>query len=150
MSGHLERFKGTIEKLCDVDTTGLSDWVLSIPENELSKLSDAGRWEWRYEVVRLVQALLENYPGAVSLGAGLWTMEAGQVHPAHCDEMRHEWLVRLHVPILTNDSVVFTMDDGEHRMKVGTAYKFNALAKHAVANGGKTPRVHFVLDIGKD
>lgn len=143
----LKRFDGTITKLCDVRVASYAAWLKKIPAAEWPKLSDPSRWCLQFQP--LSDLLMAKYPGAVSLGTGLLTMEPGQVHPAHRDEMRDDWLVRLHVPIVTNPGVVFTMDDGEHRMKVGAAYEFNTLAAHAVVNGGKTPRVHFVLDVGR-
>jgi hypothetical protein len=39
------------------------------------------------------------------------------------------------------------MDDGEHHMKVGNAYRFNPTARHEVENRGETPRFHYVTDI---
>jgi hypothetical protein len=72
-----------------------------------------------------------HYPGCSVSGVGYFVLEPGQVH----------------VPVTTNDKVIFTMDDGEHHMEVGKAYRFNTLATHAVANGGKTARVHLVFDV---
>jgi hypothetical protein len=87
------------------------------------------------------------YPGCAVSGIGVWDMEPGQVHPAHRDEQPPYWIARIHVPLITNPGVVFTMEDGEHRMEVGKAYRMNTLATHAVANHGDTTRVHLVFDI---
>jgi hypothetical protein len=90
------------------------------------------------------------FPGCAISGIGVWEMEPGQVHPAHWDEQPPYWITRIHVPLITNPKVVFTSDEGDFRMKVGKAYSFNTKAMHAVANHGKTTRVHLVFDIRKD
>lgn len=147
----LKRFAGTIEKLCDVDVVSLSRWASGLPAHCLPELSDLKYLDWgeRADVKALVADLMAHYPGGKQLGFGLWLMWPGQVHHAHRDQMRDEWVVRLHVPVITNNGVVFTMDDGDHRMALGSAYQFNALATHAVFNGGDTVRLHFMMDVGE-
>jgi hypothetical protein len=123
------RFVGTIERFASVDVSEL-DW--SKDEN--------GR--------QIAEGLTSRfYPGCSVSGVGFFLMDPGQVHPAHQDEQPPYWVTRVHVPIRTNDGVVFTMDDGEHRMEVGKAYRMNTLATHAVANHGDTIRVHLVFDV---
>jgi hypothetical protein len=124
------RFVGTIERFAEVDVSGLD-----ISDNE------SGR--------PIAEALTARfYPGCRVSGVGFFVMEPGQVHPAHKDIQPPYWVTRVHVPVTTNDKVIFTMDDGEHRMEVGKAYRFNTLATHAVVNSGKTARVHLVFDVG--
>lgn len=142
----MERFTGTIEKLCDVDVKRYVKFVLGIPQSDWPKLTDPAKCGWAEEFQPLTERLMGYFPDCVS-AVGLWYMAPGQVHPAHTDEQDHKWRVRLHVPIITNLGVIFTMDDGEHHMKVGSAYQFNTLARHAVENRGKTPRLHFVMDV---
>jgi hypothetical protein len=74
-------------------------------------------------------------------------MEPGQIHPEHTDEQNDAWITRIHAPLITNERVFVRMADGDHYLKVGSAYQFNTLAWHGVYNLGKTPRVHFVLDV---
>jgi hypothetical protein len=116
------RFAGTIEYLCDVDLT-------------------KSHAEIAEEVIS------EFYPGCAVSGIGVWEMEPGLVHPDHWDDQPLYWLTRVHVPLVTNPSVVFTMEDGEHHMEVGKAYRMNTLSVHAVANKGETARTHLVFDI---
>lgn len=116
-----DRFTGTIECLGEVDATAEPGSV-------------AG------ELVR------RFYPDC-RFSYGLWNMEPGQVHPAHIDQQPPEWLARIHVPLKTNAGVVFTMEDGDHHMEVGKAYRVNTLRTHAVANRGNTERVHLVIEV---
>jgi hypothetical protein len=123
------RFVGTIERFAEVDIGELD------PSND-----ESGR--------PIAEALTARfYPGCSVSGVGFFVMEPGQVHPAHCDEQPPYWVTRVHVPITTNPGVIFTMDDGEHRMEVGKAYRMNTLVTHAVENGGDTSRIHLVFDV---
>ena len=116
-----DRFAGTIEELGPIDVTE--------PIEEIAR--------------RLVDRF---YPGC-GFALGAWTMEPGQAHPAHIDQQPPYWLARIHVPLETNKDVVFVMDDGEHRLEVGKAYRMNTLRRHAVENRGATMRVHLVIDV---
>lgn len=55
--------------------------------------------------------------------------------------------VRLHIPIITNDKVKFTVDDKDYHLKEGRLYYVNFSKKHYVRNDGKEPRTHLVLDL---
>lgn len=55
--------------------------------------------------------------------------------------------VRLHIPIVTNDRVVFTVDGKRIHMKEGHLYYVNFSKKHYVKNDGDAARTHLVLDL---
>jgi hypothetical protein len=55
--------------------------------------------------------------------------------------------VRLHIPIVTNDKVVFTVDGKKVQMKAGRLYYVNFSKKHYVKNDGDAARTHLVLDL---
>ena len=55
--------------------------------------------------------------------------------------------VRLHIPIVTNDKVVFTVDGKQIQMKAGRLYYVNFSKKHYVRNDGAEARTHLVLDL---
>ncbi len=61
-------------------------------------------------------------------------------------------LVRLHVPIITNPDVKFTVwdyhgDEVITHMKLGNLYYLDTRKPHSAKNGGDTTRIHLVLDI---
>ena len=128
-----ECFTGTIEPFAEVDTAGVQDH----------------HWEtWADALVPLAVDLTEkHYPNCVMGGTGLFILDPGQMHPVHTDIQPPEWVVRVHIPMLTNPYCFAAMDDGYHQMDVGKAYRFNTRRPHAVANAGKTVRVHLVFDI---
>lgn len=55
--------------------------------------------------------------------------------------------VRLHVPIRTNDQVVFHLGGRLIRMAPGRLYYCDFTRPHFVRNDGPTPRIHLVLDL---
>jgi hypothetical protein len=55
-------------------------------------------------------------------------------------------LARLHIPIVTDPAVVFTLDGEEVHFDAGAAWYMNANCLHAVRNGSAHARVHLVLD----
>jgi quercetin dioxygenase-like cupin family protein len=55
-------------------------------------------------------------------------------------------LARLHIPIVTDPAVVFTLDGEEVHFSAGGTWYMNANCLHAVRNGSARERVHLVLD----
>jgi Aspartyl/Asparaginyl beta-hydroxylase len=55
-------------------------------------------------------------------------------------------LVRLHIPILTNDRVDFFLDAGKLMMQPGECWYLDLSLPHWVENHGSTARVHLVID----
>jgi len=143
----IERFAGTIEKLCELDVSPYVELIKSVPVVDWPKMADPTFMGLGSKFQPLADQILAFYPGCSFTGIGLWSMEAGQTQATHKDDQPPNWLVRVHVPIVTNDGVIFTMADGPHHMEVGFAYRFNTLTDHAVENNGKEARLHFVMDI---
>lgn len=55
--------------------------------------------------------------------------------------------VRLHVPIVTNGKVVFTVAGKDYHLSAGRLHYVNFSKKHYVRNDGDEPRTHLVLDL---
>lgn len=55
-------------------------------------------------------------------------------------------LFRVHVPIITNEQVRFSLNDEVLIMYAGEVWYTNVNLPHGVINGGSTNRVHMVLD----
>lgn len=53
---------------------------------------------------------------------------------------------RVHVPIITNDQVRFTVGGETLNMPEGEIYEINNRRVHSVCNEGNEPRVHLILD----
>ena len=53
---------------------------------------------------------------------------------------------RIHIPIITNDLVTFTVGGEERNLKAGTMYEINNLRTHGVQNNSNENRMHLILD----
>jgi hypothetical protein len=53
---------------------------------------------------------------------------------------------RVHVPLITNDQVDFTINDEVFHLSEGVAYEVSNLDYHSVVNRSTEDRVHFIFD----
>lgn len=78
----------------------------------------------------------------------LLNLAAGAVIKPHCDhELSFEQgEARLHIPLITNADVAFYIQEQRVMMQTGECWYINANLRHQVTNGGKTDRIHLVID----
>ena len=68
--------------------------------------------------------------------------------PIHSDTNYHWYKrVRIHIPIITDENVLFYCGDKHVHMEAGQAWIFDSWKYHRVHNDGETLRVHLVIDI---
>lgn len=85
--------------------------------------------------------------GAVWGRCRLMRLEPGAVVPAHVDvDFYWRTHIRIHVPIVTNPHVDFTVDDQTVHMAAGDCWVFDTFARHTVRNNGSERRTHLVMD----
>ena len=77
----------------------------------------------------------------------LMGLAAGSNVPRHND-LHYYWRthLRIHVPVITNPGVVFTVGDDSVHMAAGECWVFDSFTHHEVRNTGSERRVHMVLD----
>lgn len=86
-------------------------------------------------------------PGGNAIRRLLTRLGAGRRIPLHRDTgFSLECSHRVHVPIVTNDSVFLTVGSEEVPMKEGEVWEINNTRAHAVRNDGDAARVHLVDD----
>lgn len=74
-------------------------------------------------------------------------MPAGGVIQPHRDaNPAAKWPHKIHVPIQTNEKVIFRIEGESHHIAEGEAAEVNNMGVHAVANGGDTPRIHLIFE----
>jgi len=72
----------------------------------------------------------------------------GHIEP-HTDDLGFDKaMLRLHVPIITSEDVVFDIDGHRCRWGAGELWFGDFSRRHFVRNDGRTPRVHLVVDVG--
>ena len=85
--------------------------------------------------------------GAVWGRSRLMGLGPGAQVPLHVD-MHYHWRahLRIHIPIITNPGVRFTVGEDSVHMAGGECWLFDSFQPHAVQNSGGEKRVHLVLD----
>lgn len=105
-----------------------------------------------YPLFDIVDALIARhvaplYPHCDVVQAQLAELPAGAKIRRHRDTDILASLHRLHVPITTNDDVLFTIDGQRFSLAPGVLYELNNVVEHSVHNGGRTMRVHLLVDM---
>ncbi len=88
--------------------------------------------DWRGNIIRVLLARLK----------------AGGAIASHVDQgfsLMHSH--RLHIPIVSNELVTFTIEDERICMREGEVWEINNARKHSVTNQGAEPRVHLIVDV---
>lgn len=68
--------------------------------------------------------------------------------PLHVDtSFSLEQTHRIHVPVITNELVEFTVDNTTINMKTGSLYEINNQLTHGVVNKSDQDRIHIIIDI---
>lgn len=149
--------KWTVEEIGTIDVRKAGGWIKAIPFEDWpqqrpiddqvrpSMVSNADWHGFGKVAASLIKAL--GFDESSAYQPMLSVVMPGHSIEPHQDAQPDYWKFRVHVPLLTNAKAVTEMDDGEHHMEVGKAYKVNTAAKHAIFNKGKTPRVHFMFDV---
>ena len=78
----------------------------------------------------------------------LMGLSPGGEVPLHSD-INYHWYkrVRIHIPIVTDSSVIFYCGEKETHMRAGEAWIFDSWKYHRVSNNSSLFRVHLVIDI---
>jgi hypothetical protein len=95
------------------------------------------------------ERLLKKLP--FIMGLGIVGNCPGLTVPLHVDDdYDTRGLMRLHIPILTNDKSIWFTETNTYHLDLAKAYIINALTPHGTNNGGDTYRTHFIFRIHKD
>jgi hypothetical protein len=70
----------------------------------------------------------------------------GQIHPHRDANPAAKWPHKIHVPLVTNEKVVFFVDGIERHLVEGEAVEVNNLGVHAVRNDGDSDRIHLIFE----
>lgn len=96
----------------------------------------------------LTNLLLVHYHSGYMVRAMLVNLPAGKAIGEHVDVGTSlTECHRLHIPIITNDKVLFSVGDETIRMQVGEIWEINNSGqRHSVRNLGANNRVHLIID----
>jgi len=98
-------------------------------------------------IAPVMAALLPLFPGAHADQHMLSVVMPGHAIEPHVDHQGPQWICRVHVPLTSNPLSRFIVAGEAHQLIPGNAYRVNTEAIHAVENGGRSARVHFMFDV---
>ena len=81
--------------------------------------------------------------------AGFYKLESGKTIGEHRDLVQstfHRTMVRIHIPVITDPDVIMMVERQPYHFPVGTAWYFDATARHAVQNNSDIDRIHIMAD----
>ena len=107
-------------------------------------------------VMKPINEILEKLPSTYER-VRFMKLVAGKVIGKHSDKIDKDIesgnIVRIHVPIRTNEDVIFTLYENardkignEHNLKTGHFYYTDVSKPHAVRNNSNIDRIHLVVD----
>ena len=70
----------------------------------------------------------------------------GVIHPHKDQNPAAKWPHKIHVPLFTNDQVVFYVNGTGYHLEEGQSVEVNNMGVHGVANRGETHRIHLIFE----
>lgn len=130
---------------------GMED-TLTVPLHWQHDFLHVRKWNqsklFEKELLELDELMHTHFGEGTLITCVLTNLPAGKSIKMHYDAMpffhnSH----RVHIPLITNEKVIFKIHDEEKHMKVGEVWEINnAKYYHGVFNGGDTDRIHLMLD----
>ena len=75
-------------------------------------------------------------------------LEAGHVIDRHVDGAGANLHThKIHIPLQTNEKVLFHIDDKSFNLKEGVGYEVNNITSHGVENYGDEDRIHLIFEV---
>lgn len=105
--------------------------------------------EWRQLLEPVMSAATADYgyDRGIYPRVMLARMAAGGVIQPHRDaNPAAKWPHKIHVPIMTNDQVIFRVDRAQYIIPEGEAVEVNNMGVHSVENRGTTDRIHLIFE----
>lgn len=99
------------------------------------------------EVNKISKDLEKIHGGVCSLAMIVKLLPNGDIIP-HKDDNQYLGVVRRHhIPLKTNNKVLFHVDNDSINMKVGECWEINNSKTHYVTNNSDEDRIHLIIDI---
>ena len=107
-------------------------------------------WDYLGDVaLPLMESIIAaHYPpgGTVIRAMAAKLLPGEMITPHHDSHPSFHHGHRIHVPLITNPRVRFTIDGRPIPMRVGEAFEINNQRSHSVMNKGREARVNFIFD----
>lgn len=70
----------------------------------------------------------------------------GVIQPHRDANLAAKWPHKIHIPLLTNDDVIFYVEGARRHLPEGEAVEVNNMGTHSVENRGQTDRIHLIFE----
>lgn len=105
------------------------------------------------DFIHISNFLLKSLKGLYGLGE-LWNIQVAKMHGGgkilpHVDQdLKFIFSHRIHIPLITNENVIFKVDKTEFYLSRGNVYEINNLKEHSVDNINVPSfyRLHLIID----
>ena len=123
-------------------TGGKADNIIIAPTNEIPYQDTIFLDQCPY-----LQSILHQFKCPLQ-AARLLKLSAGAIIKEHRDaELNFEkGAIRLHIPVITHEDVVFYLDKERIFLKEGECWYMNFNLPHNISNNSQVDRIHFVID----
>jgi hypothetical protein len=122
-----------------------NDWRIGGPVNVQTHTYAPA--ELSLAVHACAERLTSSYPGDKLVRVALAELPPRARIPAHVDNgIGVTAMHRCHVPVVTNQNVLFYIDRVSYYLEYGVAYEFDNTRLHAVDNQSDERRVHLLCD----
>ena len=103
---------------------------------------------YKEEIEKIKKVFTKKFGQGYIIRAILVNLPAQKIIPEHIDGGDSlNSCKRIHVPLITNDEILFTVGDETRNLKVGEMWEINNSKKpHSVENNSKEDRVHLIID----
>jgi len=100
------------------------------------------------DVDSLKKKISKSYGDGYIIRSILTKLKSNRSIPTHIDVgMSLSMCKRIHIPIVTNDSVIFTVDNEKKNLKTGEMWEINnCKCAHSVENNSDIDRIHLIID----
>lgn len=118
--------------------------------NDCTRFYEFPIWEaWKEKLQPLMDAAVKPYGYEKGVFSRIMfaKLKAGGDIKAHKDGNRAATFPhKIHIPIKTNDKVMFFVNPKAYHFEEGNAYEVNNLAAHYVENAGTEDRIHLIFE----
>lgn len=113
-----------------------------------SKIESTVKDEKAFDLIKNIVTYLEDEYVGKSARILLIKLEAGKNVAEHVDGGDYLSTVRrFHIPLATNDSVFYIVNDEKINMSKGECWEINNFKPHSVLNNSEEDRIHLLIDI---
>jgi hypothetical protein len=118
--------------------------------NDCTRSYEFPVWEkWKDKIMPILEEAVKpyGYSNGIFSRIMLAKLQAGSDIKAHKDGNKAATFPhKIHIPIKTNEKVIFFVNPKTYHFKEGFAYEVNNLAAHYVENGGDQDRIHLIFE----